>query len=144
MLIRIFPNPNNVFWGSILGDISIQSDLQTELINADSKKWIECDTNMSLSANRGYICNSSEVLELSLPTIATLGATIEVVAGATANWRINQTMPNQQIFSADTNTTLGTSGNLLASSSYASVKLLCISKTGKWVIISHNGDLDFN
>ena len=81
-------------------------------------------------------------MTLTLPTVAAVGDTIEVVGMGTGKWLIAQNA-NQSIHFESITTTIGVGGSLAAALQYDCVKLICSVANLEFVVVSSVGNLTY-
>jgi hypothetical protein len=119
-------------------DTNVQSALD-ELDDAQ-RCTIEIGAAANLVADRGVIANRATLVTLTLPLVAKVGDTIEVIGMGTGKWLIAQ-LANQTIHFQGQNTTVGVGGSLAATLQYDTVKLICTVANLEFVVTSACGNL---
>lgn len=96
--------------------------------------------SQTAAANQAYLCNSSSLITLTLPTTAAAGSTLEVTAMGTGGFKIAQNASGVIHFGSS-NTTTGTSGYIASTNQYDSIKLVCSVANNEWIVTSSVGNL---
>lgn len=119
-------------------DTNVQSALDTL---DDSQRCVEVTAAAAnLVTNQGVIANRGTLVTLTLPTVAKVGDTLEVVGSGAGGWLIAQNA-NQIINFPDLATTTGVGGSIASISRYAAIKLICITANLVFVVVSCNDDV---
>ena len=94
-----------------------------------------------LASNTQYICQFTSQSNLALPSDSQsiIGDTIEVVGTHVAGWLISQAA-SQQIFMANSQSSIGVSGSLASNRARDTVKIMKIG-SNTWQVISGVGNL---
>jgi len=101
--------------------------------------WSVITANQTAAVNNGYFCNKAGTLALLLPAISAVGDTIEVSnINAATGIQFTQAA-GQQIFIANTSTTLGATGTLTSSLVGDALTLVCSAANTTWRVISMVG-----
>jgi hypothetical protein len=105
--------------------------------------WTLITSSTTASPNNGYICSSGSTLFVALPSVAAVGAIVEVtdVGSITAPWTITQGA-GQNIRMGNYTTTVGTGGSLQALNVSHSIRLLCVIANTSWVALSSSGNFN--
>jgi hypothetical protein len=103
--------------------------------------WSVITTSTTGVQNNGYITNAASVIQVSLPTTATVGSMIYIARNlnASGGWAITQSS-GQQILCGSLNTTSGASGSLLSTKNSDSITLVCVTANTIWSILSMMGN----
>lgn len=96
-------------------------------------------TQLMLQDNE-YTANNASLVTLTLPSISSVGAKIQVNWKGAGGWKIAQNA-GQQIQFGNVITTSGTGGSLASSASGDCVKLVCITAPSLWEVQSVQGSL---
>lgn len=99
--------------------------------------------NTQLAVNQRYVTNSATLLSLNLPTVATVGDSIQVLGYGLGGWRVTQN-DSQSIRYLSSNSTTGVTGNIeteiAQTNSYASsIELVCVATNNSWLVTSSMG-----
>ena len=103
--------------------------------------WSVIGANQTLAVENGYICTTGGALSLALPTMSSIGQTIEVVLDGSTSWTITQPNAATQIRLGNKQTTLGVGGTLSSSAVGDAVKLVCETANARWIVTSSIGNL---
>lgn len=119
-------------------DTNVQSALET-LDN--SQRFIEVTAAAAnLAINQGVIANRGTLVTLTLPTVAKLGDTIEVVGKGAGLWLIAQNA-NQTIHAGNLSTSVGVGGSIAATLQYDAIRLVCTVANLEFTVLSTIGNL---
>lgn len=119
-------------------DTNVQAALDTL---DDSQRLIEVtDASANLVTNQGAIANRGTLVTLTLPTVAKVGDTLEVVGSGAGGFLIAQNA-NQIIHFPSLATTTGAGGSLASTARYDCVKLRCIVANLEWAVTSSSGNI---
>jgi hypothetical protein len=121
-------------------DTNVQSALDT--LDDSQRCTIETGAAANLVAKKGVIANRATLVTLTLPTVAAVGDTIEVVGMGSGKWLIAQNA-NQSIHFESITTTVGVGGSLAAALQYDCVKLMCTVANLEFVVVSSVGNLTY-
>lgn len=97
-------------------------------------------TSQTGAVNNGYICNSSSLITVTLPSTAAVGSIIEVAYLGTGGWKIAQAASVSIQFGNKT-TTSGTGGSIASSAAGDAIRLLCTTANTGWMVLSSVGNL---
>jgi hypothetical protein len=98
--------------------------------------WNVISASQTLAVNNGYICVSpGGALALALPATSAVGNIIEVVLNGATSWQITQAA-GQEIFIANTHTTIGAGGSLTSTAQGDAVRLVCSVANTTWIAVS--------
>ena len=102
-------------------------------------------TTQSMVSNNSYIADNAALVTLTLPATAAQGDVFYVTGGVsgTGLWKIAQNA-GQTIHFGSVNTTTGTSGYLSGSGQYDSVHLVCVKANTDFVVVSSQGNINYN
>lgn len=121
--------------GQVLTADSAQATGLSWIANS-SLAWSRISANQAGLANNGYICVApGGVLQVALPAISSVGDTFELVLRGATSWQITQAA-GQQIFIANSSTTLGVGGSIASTAQGDAVRLVCSVVNLEWVAIS--------
>jgi hypothetical protein len=116
------------------------------IANAQSALTFNDQTTASvtMTANNSYVIDdASNLVTLTLPTTAALGAQFQVVGFAAGGWKIGQAA-GQTIHFRTTNTTAGTGGSLqFSDSQYNCVTLVCSKANTDFTVVSSMGNISY-
>jgi hypothetical protein len=104
--------------------------------------WAYTETNVTMSANTGYI-TSGALVTLCLPAGCQTGSAFEVI-GRDGGWKITHNTANatQQIFFGNMSTTVGVTGNLSSTLAKDSIRLVCVSASYEFNVVSSIGNIE--
>jgi hypothetical protein len=100
-------------------------------------------TSQSAQANYGYFCQNAALTQITLPTTAAMGTTIEVVAQGSGGFQILQNAGQSISFSSCT-TTVGIAGSASSSMINDALRLVCVTANTNWIVISSIGNFIIN
>lgn len=122
--------------------ISVVAGANTITINAvgGGDTWSTITANQTAAVNNGYFCNKAGTLALALPAASAVGDVIEVANINTATGIQFTQAANQQIFIANTSTTLGAAGTLTSSAVGDTLKIVCRTANLVWQTTSMIGN----
>jgi hypothetical protein len=119
-------------------DTNVQAALDTL---DDSQRCVEVTgAAANLVSKQGAIANRATLVTLTLPTVAAIGDTIQVVGNGAGGWLIAQNA-NQTIHIDSSNTTTGVGGSLASTNRYDCVKLICTVANLDFVAYSIVGNI---
>lgn len=95
-------------------------------------------TSATMNPNTGYIANNSGLVTLTMPSIASVGAEIDVFGLGAGGWRIAQPSGLTILYSPTTTTT-GVGGSLSSAFRYDVVTLICVVANTTWSVYSSTG-----
>jgi len=124
-------------------NISVTPGANTITIAASipaSFTWSVITSSQSAAAANGYICNSSSLITLTLPSTVAVGALIEVTGLGTGGWKIAQNSSQNINFGTSTTTT-GTGGSLASTHQYDSLKMVCTVANTTFNVLSSIGNI---
>lgn len=98
--------------------------------------WSVITADQTAAVNNGYFCNKAGTLALALPASSAVGDVIEVANINTATGVQFTQAAGQQIFIANTSTTLGATGTLTSSAVGDSLKLVCRAANTTWQAVT--------
>ena len=110
------------------------------LISLSSIMWAEITTDTDMSTNRGYICNSSSKVTVTLPATIAVGDLLAVAGKGSGGWKIAQ-RTGQTIHFGNVDTTTGTAGYIEFTNRYDFIYLLCITANLDFVAFGVQGNL---
>lgn len=103
--------------------------------------WTEVTgTSKTMEINNGYISNNSNLVTLTLPTIASIGNTLTIVGKGSGLWKIAQNA-NQYIILGNQSTTTGIGGSIDATNDKDCVEIVCTEQNNEFTIYSSIGNL---
>lgn len=102
--------------------------------------WQAVTTNQTAAANNGYFVTSG-ALTVALPAVSAVGDTFEVALAGGTSWTITQAA-GQQIFYANSSTTLGATGTLGSTANGDVARLVCRVANTTWQVVSDMGNLN--
>jgi len=119
-------------------DTNVQSALD-EL--DDAQRFTEVTAaGADLVVNRGVIANRISLVTLTLPAVAKVGDTIEVVGKGAGLWLIAQ-LANQTIHAGNVSSSVGVGGSIAASLQYDAIRLVCTVANLEFTALSAIGNL---
>lgn len=121
-------------------DTNVQAALDT--LDDSQRCTIVTAASANLVAKQGVIANRATLVTLTLPTVAAVGDTIEVVGMGAGKWTIAQNA-NQSIHFQSVTTTIGVGGSLSAALQYDCVKLMCSVANLEYIVVSSCGNLTY-
>lgn len=101
--------------------------------------WVVTTSNTSMLINTGYISNSAGVLNLTLPSIASVGSTIEV-CGVNGGWLIAQNAGQSIVFGNQTST-IGITGSISSELPTDCLRMVCTVANTTFEVLSSQGNL---
>lgn len=103
--------------------------------------WQVVVANQPIVADNGYICNSAGTVILTLPAVAAVGDTFEVMGkNAAVGWRIAQNA-GQTIHTGSASSTTGLAGYAEATSVYDWAEVTCITANTDWALTPKMGSI---
>lgn len=122
--------------------ISITPGANTITIDAiaSGMAWSVINADQTAVVSNGYFCNKAGTLLLALPAVSVVGDTIEVCNINNATGIQITQAAGQQIFIANTSTTLGAAGTLTSTQIGDSLKLVCSAANTTWRVLSMIGN----
>jgi hypothetical protein len=118
----------------------------SQLTGIATFSWVDVSgTTLTMAASTGYIADNASLVTMTLPATAAVGSQINVTGGVSGAglWKIAQNA-GQTIHFGSVNTTAGTGGYLSASGQYDSVQLICIKANTDFVVVSSQGNINYN
>jgi hypothetical protein len=91
--------------------------------------------------NNGYIANAASLVQVSLPTTATVGSCLYIARNlnASGSWSITQSA-GQQILCGSLSTMLGSLGSLSSTKNSDAITLVCVTANTIWSVLSMMGN----
>lgn len=125
--------------------ISITNGPGSILIASNGQEIWEVITTSThqMEAGKGYIVNSASLVTLTLPEEVPVGSVMRVTSIGTGGWKIAQN-DGQQIRFGNTETTLGTSGNLQFTQNGDTVGLVCTVEDTNFNVIASIGNIEID
>lgn len=109
-----------------------------------SENWTEITAgSATLAVNNNYVINNSAMVNLTLPSLSTLGDKIEIYGKGAGGWKIIQ-LASQQIIMGENASTIGSAG--YAESTYQDDILIlrCITANNVWSAFCPSGNILIN
>jgi hypothetical protein len=120
-------------------DTNVQSSLDTL---DDSQRFQEVTgASYSIPINSGAIANRATLVTITLPTVAKVGDTFEVVGKGAGGWLIAQNANQTIHINAAQSTTVGVGGSLASTDIYDYIKLVCTVANLEFTRTSVSGNL---
>lgn len=91
-------------------------------------------TTQLMANNNGYITNNSSQITLTLPATSPIGSILEIIGLGAGGWKIGQTA-GQNVQIGSVSSTVGTSGSVVSSNQFDSIRLVCIVANLTWSTI---------
>ena len=104
--------------------------------------WYAAATGTTAVTNTGYITTATTLSTITLPTVAPLGFSFEVVGNGIGLWRINQNTGQTIRFGIISATT--TTGIISATTQYDAIRLVCTTANTEFTVLSAIGNLFYN
>ena len=134
-------------WATITssgGTITITNGANTINLEASSPSFFPFTevtaASATMAANNGYIANRATTVTLTLPAVAALGSTIEVVGKGVGSWLIAQGVGQSINFGIAT-TTVGVGGSLESLSQFDAIRMVCTVANTTWTVLSSIGNI---
>lgn len=96
-------------------------------------------TSQSSQASYGYLCQNAALTQITLPTTAAMGTTIEIVAQGAGGFTLLQNAGQSISFSSCT-TTVGVAGSISSSQTNDALRLICVTANLHWIVVSSVGN----
>jgi hypothetical protein len=103
--------------------------------------WNNSTTAQTASINNAYVSTASTLTTITLPTTSAFGSVFEVTGLGTGGWKIVYNSGQYINFGNITTTT--TSGSLASSSTFDSVRLVCVSANTVFNVVSSIGNITY-
>lgn len=113
--------------------------LSISLTGSSGFTWQVINSDTPMLANNGYIVNSSSLVTLRLPTVASVGTLIEIAGKNTGGWTISQES-GQSIIIGNQTTIVGVSGSLSSSMPTDCVRMVCTITNTEFEVLSQQGN----
>ncbi len=108
------------------------------------KNWIDAMISQTMTANNGYVADSSSLVILTLPTTAAFGDYFRIVGNGSGGWKIAQNA-GQRINLGGISSTVGVTGFISSTNQFDCVDILCVSTNSEFTVISGpQGNLNVN
>jgi len=103
--------------------------------------WNNSITSQTAAVNNGYVSTASTLSTITLPSSVAFGSVFEVTGLGTGGWKIVYNSGQYINFGNITTTT--TSGSLASSSTFDSVRLVCVSANTVFNVVSSIGNITY-
>lgn len=119
-------------------DTNVQAALETL---DDSQRCTAAAASTNFIINTGFVSTGAGLVTLTLPTVAKVGDTLEVVGQGAGGWKIAQNANQTIHFDAATSTTVGAGGSVASTDRYDAIKIMCTVANLDFVRVSLSGSV---
>lgn len=103
---------------------------------------VVASASATAAINTRYVCDSTTLLTLTLPTTAPAGSVIQVIGRGAGGWKIAQPI-STAVFAGDISTTAGTAGSVNSTHQRDCLTLTCVVANTEWTAHINQGNVDF-